>query len=78
MNRHERRAAKKRKSSHPECKMVCEETDSEQGVDLFIVFDGVKIARRGYPAQDIPARFILCARSYSRGSDDCRRQAEDR
>jgi len=29
--------------------MVCEETDSEQGVDLFIVFDGVKIARRGYP-----------------------------
>jgi hypothetical protein len=49
MNRHERRAAKKRKSSHPECKMVCEETNSEQGVDLFIVFDGVKIARRGYP-----------------------------
>ena len=49
LNRHERRTAKKRKASHPECMMVCEETHDEHLVALYIVFDGVKIARRGYP-----------------------------
>jgi hypothetical protein len=31
------------KSTHPECKIVSE------GSDLFVVLDGVKIAKRGHP-----------------------------
>jgi hypothetical protein len=33
----------------PECLMVVEKSDGPNGCDMFIVFNGQKIAKRGYP-----------------------------
>ena len=41
--------AKKRKLKYPECHIVAEKSGSANGCDLFIIFDGQKIAKRGYP-----------------------------
>ena len=48
LNRHERRKAKRRHGDQPECSFSIEEAAGDS-VDLFVVFDGMKIARRGYP-----------------------------
>jgi hypothetical protein len=34
---------KRSKTKHPKCSFLCDEEN------IFVVFDGVKIARRGYP-----------------------------
>jgi hypothetical protein len=34
---------------YPECQLVCEKSDSDCGADLYVVFEGRRIARRGYP-----------------------------
>jgi hypothetical protein len=37
-------------AAYPTCAFVCEENPfSPNGADLFVVFDGQRIARRGYP-----------------------------
>jgi len=49
MNRQQRRAAKKN-AECPPCAFRVEKSESSPGgVDLFVVFNGMKIARRGYP-----------------------------
>jgi hypothetical protein len=47
MTRKQRRAARKRNSN--EVQMVAMETNSPVGLDLFIIENGIKLARRGYP-----------------------------
>jgi hypothetical protein len=32
-----------------ECRMIAEKTDGPHGCNLFIVFNGQKVAKRGYP-----------------------------
>ena len=47
LNRQQRRAARKRNSN--QVQMVALESTSANGVDIFIIENGIKIARRGYP-----------------------------
>jgi hypothetical protein len=53
VNRQERRAAKRRNQStddYPPCRFSIEESESSPtSVNIFVVFNGMKIARRGYP-----------------------------
>jgi hypothetical protein len=45
----QRRTARRRGIPEHEVQMVAMETDSPVGCDLFIIQNGIKIARRGYP-----------------------------
>jgi hypothetical protein len=38
-----------KRKHQPECSVVVEESDGPNGCDMFIVLNGQKIARRGYP-----------------------------
>jgi hypothetical protein len=60
-----------RRDDAPECKFLAEESKSAPcGCDLFVIFDGKRIARRGYPGTPQAGQWVSLMRGFAVANTD--------
>jgi hypothetical protein len=54
----------KRRKQIPECKILIDKNEQGDGVDMFVVFDGIKIAKRGDPESPQARTWVIIEPGY--------------
>ena len=62
----------KRRKQMPECKILIDKNERGDGVDTFVVFDGIKIAKRGDPESPQARTWVIIEPGYEIIDDEAR------